>query len=168
MKLRLAIEKDLPEIISLFKAITADLDSKGINIWDEIYPACAFPDDIKRESLFLLEEGKRIISAFALCEPMEDEGSIVWYNPDAKGVYLFRFGVAPDCLNKGIGTYMLNEAERIAKERGGDYLRLLVVDYNIPAISFYEKNGYRKAEGIYVKNQDGLILREYGYEKNCT
>lgn len=165
MILRLAAEKDLPGIISLFGDITADLDSKGINIWDEIYPACAFPDDIKRESLFLLEDGNRIISAFALCEPMEDEGSIEWENTDAKGIYLFRLGVAPDCLKEGIGTLMMKEAEKIAKERGGEYLRLLVVYYNTPAIKFYEKNGYRKACGIYVKDQDGLILREYGYEK---
>ena len=165
MNLRLATERDLPEIISLFNDITADMDGKGITIWDEIYPACAFPDDIKRKSLFVLEETGRLISAFALCEPMEDEGSIVWENPDANGVYLFRFGVVPDSLNKGIGALMLKESERIAKERGGDYLRLLVVDYNLPAINFYEKNGYRKAEGIYVKDQDGLILTEYGYEK---
>ncbi len=164
MKLRLSTEKDLSEIINLFNNITEDLDSKGINIWDEIYPACAFPDDIKRKSLFVLEEDGRLISAFALCEPLDDEGSIVWENPTAKGIYLFRFGVSPDCLNKGIGTYMLKEAERLAKERGGEYLRLLVVDYNVPAIKFYEKNGYIKAEGYYVKDQDGLILKEYGYE----
>ena len=164
MNLRLATEKDLPSIHNLFADITRKLDSENICIWDEVYPDCAFPDDIKRKSLFILEKEDKLISAFALCEPMDDEGSIVWENPNAKGVYLFRFGVSPDCLNKGIGTYMLKQAEMIANERGGNYLRLLVVDYNIPAISFYEKNGYRKAEGIYVKNQDGLILREYGYE----
>ncbi|MBE6775741.1 MAG: GNAT family N-acetyltransferase [Ruminococcaceae bacterium] len=165
MNLRLASEKDLPEISRLFSAITKKLDSENIRIWDEIYPDCAFPEDIKRKSLFILEKEDKLISAFALCEPMEDEGSIVWENPDAKGAYLFRFGVSPDCLNKGIGAYMLKEAEKIAKESGGEYLRLLVVDYNTPAICFYEKNGYRKAEGIYIKDQDGLILREYGYEK---
>ncbi len=164
MKLRLATEKDLPEISRLFASITRKLDSENICIWDEVYPDCAFPDDIKRESLFVLEEDNRLISAFALCPPQEDEGSIVWENSTEKGVYLFRFGVAPDCLKKGIGTYMLKEAERIAKERGGEYLRLLVVDYNTPAIRFYEKNGYRKAKGYYVKDQDGLILKEYGYE----
>ncbi len=165
MNLRLATEKDLPEISRLFSAITKKLDSENICIWDEIYPDCAFPDDIKRKSLFVLGEDEKLVSAFALCEPMEDEGSIVWENPEAKGVYLFRFGVAPDCLKKGIGAYMLREAEKIAKERGGEYLRLLVVDYNIPAIKFYEKNGYIKAGGFYVKDQDGLILKEYGYEK---
>ncbi len=164
MILRLATEKDLPEISSVFASITRKLDSEGICIWDEIYPDCAFPDDIKRESLFVLEEDDRLISAFALCPVQEDEGSLVWENPTANGIYLFRFGVSPNCLNKGIGTYMLKEAERIAKERGGEYLRLLVVDYNIPAIKFYEKNGYRKADGYYVKDQVGLILKEYGYE----
>lgn len=164
MNLRLATEKDLPEINRLFYAITKKLDRDGIRIWDEIYPACAFPDDIKRKSLFVLEEDEKLISAFALCSPLEDEGSIVWENPSAKGIYLFRFGVSPDCLNKGIGTYMLKEAERFAEERRGEYLRLLVVDYNIPAIKFYEKNGYKKAQGFYVKDQDGLILKEYGYE----
>ncbi len=164
MNLRLATEKDLPEISRLFTSITRKLDSENICIWDEVYPDCAFPDDIKRKSLFLLEEDERLISAFALCEPQEDEGSIVWESPNAKGIYLFRFGVAPDSLNKGIGTLMLKEAERIAKESGGEYLRLLVVDYNIPAIKFYEKNGYGKAEGYYIKDQDGLILKEFGYE----
>ncbi|MBQ3137541.1 MAG: GNAT family N-acetyltransferase [Clostridia bacterium] len=164
MNLRLANEKDLPALHCLFASITRKLDSENISIWDEIYPDCVFPDDIKRKSLFVLEEEEKLISAFALCPPQEDEGSIVWENLNAKGIYLFRFGVAPDCLKKGIGTRMLKEAERIAKERGGEYLRLLVVDYNIPAIKFYEKNSYKKAEGYYVKDQDGLILKEYGYE----
>lgn len=164
MNLRLATEKDLHGLHFLFAAITRKMDSENIRIWDEVYPDCAFPDDIKRKSLFVLEEDGRLIAAFALCNPMEDEGSIVWERSDAEGVYLFRFGVSPDSLNKGIGAYMLKEAERITKERGGEYLRLLVVDYNLPAIKFYEKNGYIKAEGYYVKNQDGLILKEYGYE----
>ncbi len=164
MNLRLATEKDLSELSTLFASITQKLDSENICIWDEIYPDCAFPDDIKRDSLFVLEEGERLISAFALCDPQEDEGSIVWEKPDAKGIYIYRFGVSPDCLKKGIGTFMLKQAERIAKERGGEYLRLLVVDYNTPAVRFYEKNGYRKAEGNYIKYQSGLILKEYGYE----
>lgn len=36
MNLRLATEKDLPEINRLFYAITKKLDRDGIRIWDEI------------------------------------------------------------------------------------------------------------------------------------
>lgn len=164
MNLRLAEEKDIPEINKLFKDITRKLDEDGIPIWDEIYPSCAFPGDIKRKSLFLLEEKGEILSAFALCERPEDEGTVEWESPEAKGIYLFRFAVAPVCLKRGIGTLVLGEAEREAKERGGEYLRLLVVDYNLPAIAFYEKNGYKKAKGHYLKHQDALKLKEYGYE----
>lgn len=164
MKLRLATIKDLPELKALFASITAELDKNGISIWDDIYPYCAFPDDIERESLFVLTEEGKIISAFALCPPQEDEGTIVWENPEAKGIYIYRLGVAPDYLKKGMGSYMIKEAEKIAKERGGEYLRLLVVDFNKPAIEFYIKNGYRRAQGYYINDLNDFVLKEYGYE----
>lgn len=164
MKLRLATIKDLPELKALFSSITAELDKNGISIWDDVYPYCAFPDDIKRDSFFVLEESGKLISAFALCPPQEDEGSIVWENSESKGIYIYRLGVAPDCLKKGIGSYMIKEAQRIAKERGGEYLRLLVVDFNKPAIAFYLKNGYTKAQGYYMNYLNDLVLKEYGYE----
>lgn len=164
MKLRQATVKDLPELKTLFARITAQLDKNGISIWDDIYPDCAFPDDIKRNSLFVLEEDGRIISAFALCSPQEDEGTIKWENPDANGIYIYRLGVAPEYLRKGIGAFTIKEAERIAREIGGEYLRLLVVDFNTPAIEFYIKNGYKKAEGFYMNYLNDMVLKEYGYE----
>ncbi len=168
MVLRLAKEEDLTEINLLFSLITADLDKKGICIWDEIYPACAFPDDIKNEGLFLLEEDGEIVGAFALCDAPSDEGSIVWEKPQAKAKYLYRLGVSPGHLRKGIGSLLVNEAEKIARDTGAEYLRLLVVDFNAPAESFYLKLGYTRAQGIYDKPQNGIQLREYGYEKKLT
>lgn len=164
MNFRPAIAKDLPELKSVFAGITENLDKNGIHIWDEIYPDCAFPDDIKRDSLFVLEEEGRIISAFALCPRPENEGTVEWENPEAEALYIFRLGVAPYCLKKGVGTFMVRQAEKIAAERGAEYLRLLVVDFNKPAVEFYLKNGYKKAEGFFVQNLNDRILKEYGYE----
>ncbi len=164
MNLRAATVKDLPELKILFSRITENLDNNGIHIWDDIYPDCAFPDDIKRESLFVIEEESKIISAFALCPSQEDEGTIRWEKPDAKGIYIYRLGVAPECLRKGVGAFTVKEAERIAKERGGEYLRLLVVDFNTPAIEFYIRNGYKEAEGFYMNYLNDMVLKEYGYE----
>ncbi len=164
MNLRAATVKDLPELKKLFARITANLNNNGIHIWDDIYPDCAFPDDIKRDSLFVIEEDGEIISAFALCPPQEDEGTIKWEKPDAKGIYIYRLGVAPEYLRKGIGAFTVKEAERIARERGGEYLRLLVVDFNTPAIKFYIKNGYKEAEGFYINYLNDKVLKEYGYE----
>lgn len=164
MNLRLATTEDLPEIKILFSEITENLNNSGIEIWDDIYPNCAFPDDIKRESLFVLEKEGKIISAFALCPPQADEGTVRWEAPEAKAIYLYRLGVGVPYLNKGIGSLMLSEAARISKERGAEYLRLLVVDFNEPAINLYIKNGYRKAEGFYMNYLNDLVLKEYGYE----
>lgn len=49
---------------------------------------------------------------------------------------------------------------------GGECLRLFVADSNIPAIHFYEKNGFARAPGHYdeVFADDCSALREYGYE----
>lgn len=60
---------------------------------------------------------------------------------------------------------MVEKAKEIAKSKGFDYLRLFVVDINIPAIRLYVKNGFIKAEGIYDEVfDDGFVLHEYGYE----
>ncbi len=168
MVLRLAKEEDLPEINLLFSQITADLDKKGICIWDEIYPACAFPEDIKNEGLFVLEEGGALLGAFALCDAPEDEGSIVWEKPSAKAKYLYRLGVSPRFLKRGLGSELVRQAQKIAAASGAEYLRLLVVDFNAPAESFYLKLGYTRAQGIYDKPQNGIQLREYGYEKKLA
>ena len=60
---------------------------------------------------------------------------------------------------------MLDKAKEIAQTFGAEYLRLFVVDINIPAIQLYLKNGFVKADGVYDEVfDDGYVLHEYGYE----
>lgn len=60
---------------------------------------------------------------------------------------------------------MITKAREVARILGFEYLRLFVVDINIPAIQLYEKNGLTKAEGFYDEVfDDGFVLHEYGYE----
>ncbi|WP_376774592.1 GNAT family N-acetyltransferase [Clostridium thailandense] len=71
-------------------------------------------------------------------------------------MYLDCFGVNVNYSRQGIGSLMLKQAK---------YLRLFVVDINKPAINVYLKNGFKQVDGIYEeKIDDGLILREYGFE----
>lgn len=60
---------------------------------------------------------------------------------------------------------MLHEAAKLAAEKNAEYLRLFVVDINVPAVNLYLKNGFRQAEGVYEENFDDFVLREYGFEK---
>ena len=48
---------------------------------------------------------------------------------------------------------MIDKAKEIAKSLGNEYLRLFVVDINIPAIKLYIKNGFEKADFNNITNK---------------
>lgn len=162
MTFRKANEQDLPELKALFITIADNLNGRGVHIWDEYYPGNVFSEDIENGRLYLLENEDKIISAFALLDEDKDKDAVKWQQQNAKAFYLYRMGMDPSYYGKGIGAYMLKEAARITKEKGGDYLRLFVADINPPAIRFYEKNGYTPAEGIFQRPDLNFLL--YGYE----
>ena len=63
---------------------------------------------------------------------------------EASGLELERIYVSENCQNRGIGGRMLSFAEALAKEEGKTYLWLGVWEQNTMAITFYERNGYKK------------------------
>jgi len=58
--------------------------------------------------------------------------------------------------NKGIGTIMFTELEKIARDKKCLQLELEVIEGNTRAISFYEKMNY----SIYAKRSRGIILKD--------
>lgn len=50
--------------------------------------------------------------------------------------------VYPEYQSKGIGKAFLQEAEKIARAKGHQYLELQVWETNINAINLYKKNGF--------------------------
>ena len=166
MEYRPAVIQDLPQIKEVFQDIIKSMEDGGIPIWDEVYPCEFFEDDIKENRLYLMTEGEEILSAFALCESNSGEAHITWEDKHAKALYLDRLGVNARRARQGIGGSTLIKAEETAKALGAEYLRLFVVDSNLPAIALYEKSGFTRAKGSYdeVIDED-YILHEYGYEK---
>ena len=68
MEFRLANLQDLPQIKNVYKEIIKDMNSKQIEIWDEIYPCEFFEEDIRNNRLYVLVENDEIISAAVLCD----------------------------------------------------------------------------------------------------
>lgn len=103
--------------------------------------------------------------AFVLCKTNTGENAVKWKENHAEAFYIDRLGVNVKYLKKGIGGLMLDKAKEVAKTFGAEYLRLFVVDVNIPATQLYEKNGFLKADGVYDEAfDDGFVLHEFGYE----
>ena len=163
MKLRLANKQDLPQLKTMYKDIVENMNKNKITIWDDVYPSIFFESDILNKQLYVLEDDSVIVSAFCLCDDNID--SIQWKEPAAKALYIQRLGVNVLYMQKGIGSKTLDEAKEIARKLNYNYLRLLVVDFNYPAINLYLKNGFVKKEGVHSKVIDEeTILYEHGYE----
>lgn len=165
MDFRQAVMQDLPQLKDMYKQIIQNMNEQKIQIWDDVYPCEFFEEDIQNNQLYVLLNHCEIVAAFVLSNTNAGETAIQWKHPHAKALYIDRLGVNIQYLKKGIGSQMLDKAKEIAKTLDAEYLRLFVVDINIPAIQLYIKNGFARAEGIYDEVfDDGFALHEYGYE----
>ncbi len=165
MDVRKAAAKDLPHLKEMYREIVGEMKSRGIDIWDEVYPSEFLGEDIEKERLYLLTEGEETVAAFALCAESGGENAVAWEDGGASALYLYRLGVSPRFLRRGIGSAALEKAVRIAGKMGAEYLRLFVVDSNEPAVNLYLKNGFRRVEGVYEdKIVPGFTLKEHGFE----
>lgn len=165
MDFRQAVLQDLPALKDMYKQIIKDMNEQNIQIGDDIYPCEFFEEDIKNNQLYTLLNNEEIVSAFVLSNTNLGETAVEWNDKNAKAVYIDRLGVNVKYSRKGIGSLMLDKAKEIAKTLDAEYLRLFVVDINIPAIQLYTKKRFVKVNGVYNEVfDDGFVLHEYGYE----
>lgn len=166
METRLAVIEDLPELKIMFDKIVKVMEANNVFIWNEYYPYEEFENDIQKKNLYVVCGNVGIISAFGLFDNVNGSNSFEWENKNADVLYLGRFGVNPDFQKCGYGAKTITEAIKIAKSLGAKYLRLQVVDSNIPAIKFYEKVGFIQVCGVfeeYIEETDTTLV-EYGFE----
>ena len=118
MEFRAAVLADLPRIRQMYRRIVADMDQKGIGIWNEYYPFAYFEEDIQKGELFLLLEGEQLCGAFVLTGQADGQSAVEWADPAAKALYLDRLGIDPGCSGQGIGGQALVFAMDLAREKG--------------------------------------------------
>ena len=160
-----AAYSDLLQIKAMFSALIEKMASEGLFIWDNIYPACAFSEDIAENRLYLLKQGDSLLSVFALGNDLAGSDFPGWESPSAKALFLMRLGVNPLYSKKGFGILSVKKAAAFAKAAGAKYLRLFVAADNVPAIRFYENFGFCRTPGVF-RNEiaPAEFIDEYGYE----
>ena len=75
------------------------------------------------------------------------------------GIYLEDLYVRPEARGQGVGFALLKEVARIAAERGCERLDWSVLDWNEPAIRFYEKLGAEPMSDWTAMRLSGAALR---------
>lgn len=98
--------------------------------------------------LFLVERG---IVAYAECT-FEIVGKDTWLNPsyfdrrEMRPLYVEELAVHPDWHGRGVGSFVLEQLQHLARVRGLTHLVLEVAENNENALSWYRKRGFRKLD----------------------
>lgn len=75
-------------------------------------------------------------------------GTVVATDDGRKG-WINRLAVLPEHRRKGVGTKLLEEAERRLRQRGRRIIGALVEDWNEGSLEFYRSRGYRLHRDIH-------------------
>ena len=86
---------------------------------------------------------------------------LVFYRAGTTLARLYSIAAAPAARGKGAGRRLMEACERAARRRGCDRLRLEVREDNLPAISLYERLGYRPIGRYPDYYQDGACALRF-------
>ena len=141
--------KDIDELEKLYDSLNDYLE-ENINYpgWRKgLYPVrkdAAY--GIENETLYVMEINGRIAGTVILShEPEEAYSNVVWKTENNyENIIVIRtFAVDPKFMKNNAGFSLMKFAEKFGRENGIKSIRLDVAIQNIPAISLYEKLGYK-------------------------
>jgi GNAT superfamily N-acetyltransferase len=143
--IRPATEKDTPLILSLIQ---------GLAEYEKLAHEVVATEEKLRATLFGPRPGAEVLiggidtaEPAGLAEPSYDEcGFALFFSSYSTflarpGIYLEDLFVRPDRRGQGLGKALLQRLAALVIERGGGRLEWSVLDWNRPAIEFYEKVG---------------------------
>lgn len=134
IKIRKATENDVPIILSLINAIAE---------YEKLSHQVVATEDKVRETLFGKTKYAEVIIAEYEGTPVGQ--ALFFHNYSTfltqPGIYLEDLFVKPDFRGKGIGKELLKSLVKIAKERNCGRIEWVVLNWNKPAIDFYESFG---------------------------
>lgn len=153
VSLRPAASADIPQILAFIQ---------GLAEYEKLSHACLATEDSLRQTLFGPRPYAEVI--IADCEGEPAGFALFFHNYSTfrarPGIYLEDLYVLPARRGRGIGKALLKELARLAVERGCARLEWSVLDWNEPAIRFYESLGAEpQAEWTIYRVTDDALTR---------
>jgi GNAT superfamily N-acetyltransferase len=138
---------DIPEIMSLIRAVVKKMIAGGLYQWDDNYPNVdIITQDVNAGSLFKISEKGRIAGVIVLNEDyFPDYKNLTWEDEGGKFLIVHRLCVHPDFQGRGYSKKLMFFAEKYAKKNGYNSLRLDTYISNRVALALYDSLGYRRA-----------------------
>jgi GNAT superfamily N-acetyltransferase len=154
-KLRSAVRADVPEILRLIKALAEyEKLSHEVVATDAALAQTLFGEKPAAEVLLAEQDGRAV--GFAL---FFQNYSTFLGKP---GIYLEDLFVEPAARGHGLGKQLLQAIARLAVQRGCGRFEWAVLDWNEPAIGFYQSLGARPMDDWTVMRVTGEALKRLG------
>ena len=148
---RLAEVGDLDDLLVLLRTCVQEMQARGLDQWDDIYPDRAtLARDIETRTLYLATRaGAPVLGALTLNQRQDPEyADVAWQIAVEPIAVVHRLMVSPSAQRTGMGRFLMEFAEREAHRLGYRAIRLDTMDANQRALAFYRALGYRQAGGV--------------------
>jgi GNAT superfamily N-acetyltransferase len=146
MEINQAKPTDLIEILYLLKICIKDMNSKGFRHWNSVFPQIEeIQSDLEKGFIYLAKDKGVCKAMVTLSEHQPDDYKELSFSSSGKKpLYLQNLAVHPRWQGMGIATQLVNFAQKFAKERGNDCMRLDIFKPSDEARQLCEKELFRE------------------------
>jgi GNAT superfamily N-acetyltransferase len=151
IRIERATERDVPLILELIQ---------GLAVYEKLAHEVTATEAGLRETLFGARPAADVIIAYAGDTP----AGFALFFPNYStflgkpGLYLEDLFVRPEYRGQGLGLALMKRLAQIAVERGCGRFEWSVLDWNAPAIGFYESLGAKLMDGWSIVRVNGEAL----------
>lgn len=132
--IRKAASSDMPAVMGVLREFAEyEKLTEYCEITEEKLADAVFGKDAFVECILALDG--EILAAYAILYPNFSSFR------GQKGMFLEDIFIKAEFRGAGLGEAMLKEIARLARSRGCERIDFMVLDWNAPAIGFYEKHG---------------------------
>jgi GNAT superfamily N-acetyltransferase len=126
MEVKQAKSTDLVEILYLLNVCISDMNAKGLKHWNNVFPGNEqIRKDLEEGNIYLAKE-KGVCKGMVTLNDSEPAGygDMKFQTAEARPLFLHRMAVHPKWQGKGIASYLVDFAQKMARDRGFTCIRL--------------------------------------------
>lgn len=159
MEVRKAKEKDFSAVCKLLQMGRENIKALGIDQWQNGDPSEKdLENDIKNGTLYVADEGGKILGMCFIGFYESDYDYIYWGNWEAGGyAVMHRVAVDTESRGKGVFSALIGKASELAIQEGKTQLRIDTHRGNTNMQKALLKGGFARMGVIYLKNGDERV-----------